>query len=104
MSYSLRELDFQFNIIEVSETRIYNDTCILALTQIFLIITSGLFQHPFLLEVLDWLYIDEIMNYTVFERTCNEAFLALSIELQFAKQSNIICGVILGNIIPWIVS
>ena len=40
------------------------------------------------------MYIDEIMNYTVFERTYNEAFLALSIELQFAKQSNIICGVI----------
>ena len=27
----LRELDFHFNIIEVSETRIYNDTGILAL-------------------------------------------------------------------------
>ena len=40
------------------------------------------------------MYIDEIMNYTVFERTYKEAFLALSIELQFAKQSNIICGVI----------
>ena len=40
------------------------------------------------------MYIDEIMNYTVFERTYNEAFLALSIELQFAKQSNIIRGVI----------
>ena len=40
------------------------------------------------------MYIDEIMNYTVFERTYNEAFLALSIELQFAKQSNFICGVI----------
>ena len=31
MSYAFRELDFQFNIIEVSETRIYNDTGILAL-------------------------------------------------------------------------
>ena len=40
------------------------------------------------------MYKVEIMNYTVFERTYNEAFLALSIELQFAKQSNIICGVI----------
>ena len=29
----LRELDFYFNIIEVSETRIYNDTGILALNR-----------------------------------------------------------------------
>ena len=37
------------------------------------------------------------MNYTVFERTYNEAFLAMPIELQFAKQSNIISGVIYGQ-------
>ena len=40
------------------------------------------------------MYIDETMNYTVIERTSNEAFQALWIELQFVKQSNIICGVI----------
>ena len=34
------------------------------------------------------------MNYTVIESTSNDAFQALWIELQFAKQSNIICGVI----------
>ena len=34
------------------------------------------------------------MNYTVIERTSNEAFQALWIELQFVKQSNIICGII----------
>ena len=34
------------------------------------------------------------MNYTVIEKTYNEAFQALWIELQFAKQRNIICGVI----------
>ena len=39
-------------------------------------------------------YVDEAMNYTVIERTSNEAFQALWIELQFAKQINIICGVI----------
>ena len=37
--------------------------------------------------------IDETMNYTVIERTSNEAFRALLIELQFSKQSNIICCV-----------
>ena len=40
------------------------------------------------------MYIDETMNYTVIESTSNGAFQALWIELQFAKQSNIICGVI----------
>ena len=49
-------------------------------TQIFLTITSSLLQHryPFL----------------VVERTDNEAFQALWIELQFAKQRNITCDVI----------
>ena len=40
------------------------------------------------------MYIDETMNYTVIENTSNEAFQALWIEFQFAKQSNIIFGVI----------
>ena len=40
------------------------------------------------------MYIDETMNYTVIERTYNEAFQALWIELQFAKQRNITCDVI----------
>ena len=39
------------------------------------------------------MYIHETINYTVIERTSKEAFQALWIELQFAKQSNIICGV-----------
>ena len=39
------------------------------------------------------MYIDETMNYTVIERTYNETFQALWIELQFAKQSNITCDV-----------
>ena len=40
------------------------------------------------------MYVDEAMNYTVIERTSNEAFQALWIELQFAKPLNIICGFI----------
>ena len=63
-------------------------------TQKFLIITSSLFQHPSLSAGGVGMYVDETMNYTVIERTSNEAFQALWIELQFVKQSNIICGVI----------
>ena len=40
------------------------------------------------------MYVDEAMTYTVIERTSNEAFQAIWIELQFAKQLNIIFGVI----------
>ena len=40
------------------------------------------------------MYIDETINYTVTERTFNEAFQALCTELQFAKQRNIIRCVI----------
>ena len=40
------------------------------------------------------LFLDETMNYTVIERTYNEAFQALWIELQFAKQRKITCDAI----------
>ena len=42
-------------------------------------------------------YVDGTMNYTIYtviERISNEAFQALWMELQLAKQRNIICGVI----------
>ena len=39
------------------------------------------------------MYVVEAMNYTVIERTSNEAFQAVWVELQFAKQINIICSV-----------
>ena len=50
------------------------------------------------------MYIDATMNYTVIERTSNEAFQALWIELQFVKQSNIMVVSFIGNIILWNVS
>ena len=40
------------------------------------------------------MYLDEAMNYTVIERTSNEVLHTVWIELQIAKQINIICGVI----------
>ena len=62
-------------------------------TQIFLVTeTSSLPQIPFAGGV--GVYVDGTINYTVIERTSNEAFQALWIELQLAKQRNIICGVI----------
>ena len=87
----LLELDFHFNIIAVSETRIYND--ILDFNP-----SIPNYNFEFVPTPLSaggvGMYIDKIMNYTVIEKTSNEAFQALWIELQFPKQSNIICGVI----------
>ena len=87
----LLELDFHFNIIAVTETRIYND--ILDFNP-----NISDYNFEFVPTPLSaggvGMYIDETMNYTVIERTSNEAFQALWIELQFVKQSNIICGVI----------
>ena len=37
--------------------------------------------------------IDEMLNYKVLERTSNEAFQALWVEISFVKKKNLICGV-----------
>ena len=40
------------------------------------------------------MFIDETLHYTILEKTSNEAFQALWIELRFASKKNIICGII----------
>ena len=40
------------------------------------------------------MYVSTSLNYTVLEKTSNEAFQALWIELEFLKGKNVICGVI----------
>ena len=40
------------------------------------------------------MYIHNDFNYTVIERTCDEAFQGLWVEIQIAKLSTVICGVI----------
>ena len=39
------------------------------------------------------MFIDETFNYKVLERTSNEAFQALWIEISFVKKKNVICGI-----------
>ena len=39
------------------------------------------------------MFIYEALNYKVIEKTSNEAFQALWIEMPFAKKKNVICGV-----------
>ena len=39
------------------------------------------------------MFIDETLNYKVLEKTSNEAFQALWVEISFVKKKNVICGV-----------
>ena len=47
------------------------------------------------------MYIDETMKYTVIERTSNEAFQALWIELQLRNKVILSVASSIGNIILW---
>ena len=40
------------------------------------------------------MYIHNYFNYTVIERTCDEAFQALWVSIRIAKKFSVICGVI----------
>ena len=40
------------------------------------------------------MYIDHDLQYTVIEKTSNEAFQSLWVEINFAKKANVICGVL----------
>ena len=40
------------------------------------------------------MYINEKLNYTVIERTSNDAFQALLIEIHFETTKNIVCGIV----------
>ena len=46
------------------------------------------------MEVLVCIILNTSLNYLVLEKTFNEAFQALWIELEFLKGKNVICGVI----------
>ena len=73
------ELDFRFNIMGITETRInYN----------FEYVSTPLSSGGV------GMYIDEELKYTVAEKCSNEAFQALWIEVYLPKNCNIICGVI----------
>ena len=88
----LDELDFQFNLIGVTETKITNSnengsfSCIPGYIFDFVptTLTSGGVG----------LFIHESLNYTVLEKISNEAFQALWIEISFAHNKSIVCGII----------
>ena len=88
----LEELDFHFDIIAVSETKITNANQGNAAPSI----------HGYNFESVPTplsfggvgMFIDTAYNYKVVEKTSNEAFQALWVEISFVRKKNIICGVI----------
>ena len=91
-THLLNELDFHFNIIGVTETRITNSNFIDFNPNI----TGYNFEYvPTPLSAGGvGMYIDSDFKYDVLEKTSNEAFQALWVEIHFTNAANIICGVI----------
>ena len=89
----LDELDFHFNIIGLTETRINSSSENLDFNPSILHYN---FEHmPSRLSAGGvGMYIDERFQYQTIERCSNEAFQALFVELHLPKNANIICGVL----------
>ena len=85
-------MDYNFSLIGVSETKINN----LKDVDFDPSIPGYVFEHvptPLASGGVG-LYINDSLKYTVIEKTSEEAFQALWIEIQFTRKSNIICGII----------
>ena len=91
-THLLNELDFPFSNIGVTETKIRNAD--------FADFNPSLAGYnfefvPTPLSAGDvGMYIDSDLRYTIIEKSSNEAFQALWIEIHFTNKANIICGVI----------
>ena len=92
VSILLDELDFPFNVIGITETKIT--------------ISNENNFHPsipgYVFEYVPTplasggvgLFVDQSLHYTVLEKTSNEAFQAIWIEIPFVNHKNIVCGII----------
>ena len=94
-SHLLEELQLQLSVIGITETKIRN-------SNLPLDFDSSIPNYRFeyvptpLSDGGVGMYIHNDFNYTctVIERTCDEAFQALWVEIHIAKTSSVICGVI----------
>ena len=92
-SHLLDELDFKFDIIGLSETKITNNALPLDLN---LNIQNYCFEYvptPLACGGVG-LYIRESLVYSVLEKTSNENFQALWIEIHQRNKKNIVCGIL----------
>ena len=91
-THLLDELDHDFSVIGVTETKITNMTKLDFNPQI------PNYQFEYVPTPLSCggvgMYVSNSLNYTILEKTSNEAFQALWIEIDFLHCKNIICGVI----------
>ena len=92
-THLLEELDFHFNIIGITGTRIKGEHGNLDFNPLIPNYNFEYVPTPLSAGGVG-MYIDEQFKYTVIEKCCNEAFQALWIELHLPKYANIICGVV----------
>ena len=88
-THLLQELNFHFNIIGVSETKITNVNSQFCVAKIpgyaFEYVPNPLASGGV------GMFTDESLNYHILEKTSNEAFQALRIEISFGKTKDMIC-------------
>ena len=90
--HQLDELDYDFSLIGVSETKTNSSKDV----DFDPSIPGYVFEYvptPLASGGVG-LYINDSLKYTVIEKTSEEAFQAFWIEIQFLRKSNIICGII----------
>ena len=91
-THILEELEFHFDVLGISETKITNSNVDISTPLI-----SG-YNFEFVPTPLASggvaLFINEKHNYRVLEKTSNTAFQALWIEISLVKKKNVICGII----------
>ena len=90
-SHLLEELQLHFSVIGITETKITNSNLPLDIGPS---IPNYRFEYvPTPLSAGGvGMYIHNDFNYTVIERTCDEAFQGLWVEIQIAKKSTVFCG------------
>ena len=88
----LEELEFHFGVIGISETKITNSNSAISVPTIpgynFEFVPTPLASGGV------GLFIDDRHSYRILEKTSNEAFQALWVEISFVKKKNIIWGVV----------
>ena len=93
-NHLLHELSFSLTIIGLSETRITNaDSNSLTFNPNIPGYNFEYVPAPLSAGGVG-MYIKEELNYRIVERTSNESFQALWVELQFPKKTNVICGIL----------
>ena len=93
-THLLQELNFHFNIIGVSETKIT--------MQIHNFVLLKYRLRFWICQGFLGMFIDESLNYHILEKKSNEGFQALWIKISFDKKKNITCGIIYRQHNSWI--